>query len=374
MSQADELLSGLSAGNDIESELHFVINPDRTITVPDSLKKIAVQYDHNIETVTFDCFRYWDGHDLSAMKIFVGYLRADGIVGLSETKVVSTDETSMSFEWTISQHATFVEGPLTIIVCIKEVGEENEVLYRWHSALNSDLFIKQGLETGVAVEEKYVDVIAGLLERMDELEAGGGVDISAQLDGKLDKVTIENNAGNAVYMAHANGTQTTLWIDQNPAAGYATRFTDRATLLTNDPTEEKDCTNKKYVDEHAGGKLYKHIFNIYSGSNDVAVYLYVTITNAIETKLVSEEDYEADKLMEFFAALYNEYGSTQYTDMSGFVESDSTTGTSPIFTLEPKSSTRALIKYLRHGIYDTFDLFVEDGSYAVTCNETVIEV
>ena len=47
------------------SEPHIVIDSHRAITVPEQLKRIAVQFDHNFETVTFDCPRYWDGHDLS---------------------------------------------------------------------------------------------------------------------------------------------------------------------------------------------------------------------------------------------------------------------------------------------------------------------
>lgn len=42
---------------------HIIINNDRTVTVPDSIKKIGVQYDHNVNTLTFDCPRYSDEVD-----------------------------------------------------------------------------------------------------------------------------------------------------------------------------------------------------------------------------------------------------------------------------------------------------------------------
>lgn len=81
MSQAEDLLDSLSeeessyfAGTS-PNERHIVIGKDRFITVPEELKKIAVQGDNNIETVTFDCPRYWDEHDLSAT-IFQTYLQA----------------------------------------------------------------------------------------------------------------------------------------------------------------------------------------------------------------------------------------------------------------------------------------------------------
>lgn len=169
MSKAEETLDALSAGVDTESEPHFVINSDRFIVVPESLKQIAIQHDHNIETVTFDCFRYWDGHDLSTMRVFVNYLRSDGGMGSSEATITEIGEDTMSFDWTISQHVTFVEGPLTILVCIKEVTAENEVLYHWNSELNSELFVGPGLNTGEYLEETYTDIITGLLVRMDEI-------------------------------------------------------------------------------------------------------------------------------------------------------------------------------------------------------------
>ena len=84
MSKAEELLNTLSASADTDGltissqEPHIVVGNDRYITVPEELKRIAVQHDHDIETVTFDCPRYWDEHDMSQMTIYVNYLRSDG--------------------------------------------------------------------------------------------------------------------------------------------------------------------------------------------------------------------------------------------------------------------------------------------------------
>lgn len=197
MSEADKLLDSLSEGSNADTEPHFIINPDRTITVPDSLKKIAIQHDHNIETVTFDCFRYWDGHDLSAMKIFVNYMRSDGGMGSAQAEVVQTDEETMSFTWTVSQHVTFVDGPLTILVCIKEVNANNEVLYHWNSELNNDLYVGVGLESNSSIVEKYPDIIAGILSRIDELEtlspSTGGGSVDVQINGVS---IVENGVAN----------------------------------------------------------------------------------------------------------------------------------------------------------------------------------
>ena len=57
MSQAEVLLESLPTGNSGDLEPHIIIDKKRKVSVPDELKRIAVQHDHNIETVTFDCPR-----------------------------------------------------------------------------------------------------------------------------------------------------------------------------------------------------------------------------------------------------------------------------------------------------------------------------
>lgn len=179
MSEASNLLNGLAEGvataGSGENEEHIIIGKDRVIVVPESLKKIAIQYDHNVETVTFDCPRYWDEHDFSEMSVYVNYIRSDGQIGSAICKILDdkTTETTMSFTWTLSEHATFANGPLTILVCIKSVDADNTTSVHWNSELNNDMFVGEGLEAISGVAEQYPDIITGLLTRMDELEAIG---------------------------------------------------------------------------------------------------------------------------------------------------------------------------------------------------------
>lgn len=183
MSQADELLNALS-GNDIslftarpDNEPHIVIGEDRTVTVPAELRKIAVQYDHNIETVTFDCPRYWDGLDMSFMYIYINYMCADGRLGAylaQNVTVDADDENIMHFTWTISKNATMVSGALSFLICIKRVdGAYNEINH-WNSELSRDMRISEGLECVEVIGEEYPDIITQVLTRMDEI-AGGSI-------------------------------------------------------------------------------------------------------------------------------------------------------------------------------------------------------
>ncbi len=167
MSQAEDLLNSLSE-NDIstKTEPHIVVGSNRVITVPSELKRIAVQYDHNIETVTFDCPRYWDDHDMSTMKVYINYTRADNEPGCYIADDVAVDETDtsiMHFSWTISRHVTEAVGPLTILVCIKMVDADGNEVNHWNSERNTDMTISQGMECGDIIVNKYPDVITYLL-------------------------------------------------------------------------------------------------------------------------------------------------------------------------------------------------------------------
>ena len=162
MSQAEDLLESLSTSNSGILEPHIIIDKKRKVSVPDELKRIAVQHDHNIETVTFDCPRYWDGNDMSQSKICINYKRPDGILGsyfASNVIVDETDNTIMHFDWTISQDVTVKDGSLTFLVCIKKfdagTGEE---INNWHSELNSEMYISKGLECDEIIDGSYSEL------------------------------------------------------------------------------------------------------------------------------------------------------------------------------------------------------------------------
>lgn len=154
-------------------EEHIIIHDDRFITVPKALKRIAVQNDHNIETVTFDCPRYWDNHDMSKMRIYINYMCADKSVGmyLAQNVTIDTDDTNiMHFDWTISRNATKVIGTLSFLVCIKKTDEFGYSINHWNSELNQEMYISEGLECEEPILEAYPDVISYLLTRQDLIE------------------------------------------------------------------------------------------------------------------------------------------------------------------------------------------------------------
>lgn len=175
MSQADELLESLTseAGDSVASE-NIVIGDDCFITVPESLKKIAVQYDHNVETVTFDCPRYRESYDMSRMKVYINYLRSDGVLGtcLCNNVVVDpSDSNLMHFDWTISGHVTYASGNISFLVCVRDVDRDGNEKFHWNSELNTDIYVSPGMKCRDVVLSKHPDIITQLLSRMDQTEA-----------------------------------------------------------------------------------------------------------------------------------------------------------------------------------------------------------
>ena len=201
MSQAEDLLNTLTASADVtrladaSTEPHIIIDENRVVNVPDVLKRLAVQYDHDVETVTFDCPRYWDEHDMSEMAIYINYLRPDEETGTYRATDVTVDSENpalMHFNWTISRNVTEVYGQIVFLVCIKKADADGNERNHWNSELCKTCTVSEGLEVnGEELRELYPDIIDQwyneVLGVIDEVNAvkQGLIDMrdSGELDG-----------------------------------------------------------------------------------------------------------------------------------------------------------------------------------------------
>ena len=224
MSQAEDLLNSLADGQayiiDPSTEEHIVIGQDRKITVPQSLKRLAVQYDHNVETVTFDCPRYWDGVDMSKMYIYINYTRADKEVGMFKAENVAvdeSDESTMHFTWTISRNVTEIKGNIVFIVCIKAVDEDGNETIHWNSELCNGCYISEGLECSEIIEEKYADIISQLL---------GITGISIDNELSLDS---NDPVANKVITARINEVEASIGANNDAILATASSYADGKT-------------------------------------------------------------------------------------------------------------------------------------------------
>ena len=239
MSQADELLNSLAVDGistftaDPSTEPHIIIDSDRFITVPDQLKRIAVQYDHNIETVTFDCPRYWDGRDMSTMKAYINFRRPDKEIGsyiVDNIVVDASDNTIMHFDWTISGYVSEVSGPLSFLVCIKMVDSDGNETVHWNSELNQELYISAGLEAESYLEEQYPDIITQLLLRMSSVEEASGsiAENTALAAGYAESARTDKDAAKAAMNAASNSADNAKASETNAATSASTASTKAA--------------------------------------------------------------------------------------------------------------------------------------------------
>lgn len=166
MSQTEKLLRNLSNSGLINpAEEHAVIGKDRKITVSSNMKRIAVQNDHNIETLTFDCPRFWDGQDMSKMTVYINYLCADRATGTYRADNVAPDKylvDMMHFNWTLSRNVTTVAGKIAFQVCIKKIDDAGNEVVHWNSEVCKDCFISESLECS---NEDVVELLPDVLEQ-----------------------------------------------------------------------------------------------------------------------------------------------------------------------------------------------------------------
>lgn len=170
MSQAENLLRSIVEDSD---EAHIVVGLDRKITVPAELKNIAVQYDTNVRTVTFDIPRHYDGRDLYAMTLFVYCHRPDGTVNsypAEDVSIDTEDDEILHFKWTITSSVTSLPGNIKISISAKSFDESGNVDKRWSSEINDDLVISPNYQSDDVLEEESPDTVSQIYSKIDNVE------------------------------------------------------------------------------------------------------------------------------------------------------------------------------------------------------------
>jgi hypothetical protein len=175
MSLAENLLQTLSTDNynldSTEAEPHIIVGRDRIISVPNQLKRIAVENDKNIETVTFDCVRIWDGYDLSTFAIYIAYVLPNGKEGTYIPTISAINKDTFSFTWTLGSEITRHKGSLSISIIAQKTDDSGNLLQQWSSFVNNELSILDGLEVGQIIEDDTTtNVTSQILQQIDTLQ------------------------------------------------------------------------------------------------------------------------------------------------------------------------------------------------------------
>lgn len=299
-------LTNIGSGAD---EPHLVINPDKSITVPESLKRIAVQYDHNVETVTFDCPRWWDGHDLSEMQIFINFQRPSGYrepCPAENVKIDDSDSELLHFTWTLSKNATFESGKLRFLVCAKNMDENGVEQNHWNSQLCNDLEVMQGMECSDQISEDYPDVLTAVLGKLEKLEEEGFKVDPADAEAAVEKYLTENpveptpvdatlqNEGEA---ADAKATGNRLAALENTRYVTLLEGVHTSTSYGGVYLKLPDGTNLATGDESAMGAYKIDLTTHYPVAGAVASYLvYISASEIYITPVLLGESAYAPRL------------------------------------------------------------------------------
>jgi hypothetical protein len=278
---------------DPSSEPHIVIGSNRIISVPEELQKIAVQYDHNVETVTFDCPRYWDGLDMSEMRIYINYKRSDNNVGMSLGKNVVVDEVDtsiMHFNWTITRGVTLVAGALSFSVCIKKPTAAGTEENHWNSEINTQTRIAPGLEYEEQKNPQQVDLISDLINRMEETEFAvekAGVIISTeQMNALLAQF-------DSIKEELAKRTETVPFNAVIEVSGWSTGDAPYTNVVSIPGVEEEDSPHVTpvYSSNADVAMLQKDAWNLISdgdAGNDVIVFTCFKETPTVDIPIQVE--------------------------------------------------------------------------------------
>ena len=183
MSLAENLLNSLETTNVANSysvvneEPHIVVGADRNIIVPQSLRKIAVTGDTGVETVTFDCVRYWDGNDLSTFAIYLNYVLPDRSIGTYIPKSITANygEDVYHFDWEIDRYMTKTNGTIAFaITAIKtKLNENGETVVdkQWGSFPNTECSIVEGVDiANVPDNEETADILSQITSILEQIQ------------------------------------------------------------------------------------------------------------------------------------------------------------------------------------------------------------
>lgn len=168
-------------------EATITINNDRSISVPEILRKSIVQYDHNIENITFDCPRYWYGNDISTMAIYVVFDSENESAAeekplrdpCSKVEVDAEDPNMLHFVWTVTKNASKHTGKLAWKVCAIATDDAGNETIHWNSHMCRAMEVQEGMEADDYVPEQYPDEYSHLVQRVNALEQELGMQMEA---------------------------------------------------------------------------------------------------------------------------------------------------------------------------------------------------
>lgn len=229
-----------------DMDKHFIIDPiTRAITNAESKKTLLMQNDHNSEQFSFEINRIVEGHDImKCNRVEIHYSNIDSTKRNSSLGVYSVtdmqlneDETKVIFTWLVSEHATIHPGSLSFLILFACI-ENEEVVYRWNTGINTSIAIAKGMYNGDFVVESYPDILAQWYNDLDEWRTAHDTELS-QVKTECNEATV---AANEATEAAKEATE---------AANTATKAAKEATNTVNESTVMQYASQAKTSAESA---------------------------------------------------------------------------------------------------------------------------
>ena len=212
-----------------DTDAHFKIDPvTRAIKNESTGKNVLIQYDHNSERFTFELPKLIDGHDMSkSTAVEVHYINIktktdkkeedksnEGVYHINDLQISPEDANVVICSWLISQNATQYAGSLNFLLKFKCVDAGGNVVYRWNTAIYTQISVSSGMDNGEAIVEEYSDILAQWEARIDALEANAG--------------------GEAVCTSYEEPTspEARVWVNPNGAVGNGEKKTETISATT----------------------------------------------------------------------------------------------------------------------------------------------
>lgn len=166
------------------------VQPDVLITL--------MQYDHNSESLRFECPRYIDGHDMSLCnKVEVHFVNSDvaasvskgGYYTVTDIAVNSSDPSLVNFSWVVSRNST--ENVGTLVFSVRFICTTGDVIdYVWHTLPFTYVSVDQGLVSELDPEYQKV--------YLDNLETEAGKVVVEAAEAKTTALEAAERASEAI--------------------------------------------------------------------------------------------------------------------------------------------------------------------------------
>lgn len=160
MPDLSDLFSAASVTGETESsnDILTVSHDFRKIDIPKNKKLAGVTSDEQVNTIIFQCERYYGGVDLSEFSFRINYKNANGEGDQYLVTEKTVTEDMITFAWVVGRHACAYAGTIQFIVCAVKTGDGGVIQQEYNTAIHQ-LKVEQGLETSEDVYELAIDFI-----------------------------------------------------------------------------------------------------------------------------------------------------------------------------------------------------------------------